>query len=173
MADGRARSPLAGRGDLDALGAREAPLLAQVSLRLAEPAGSISLPEAPNTWIAAGERELLWLGPDEWLVVGALGTAGEIAAWLDGSLADRHRSVVDVSSNRTAIELAGKRRRDLLEQGCGLDLHPRAWGLGMCAQTLLARIPVLLQEREEATRVFVRPSFVASLADWLIAVGEA
>ncbi|MGZ8626422.1 MAG: sarcosine oxidase subunit gamma family protein, partial [Actinomycetota bacterium] len=99
--------------------------------------------------------------------------AGEIAAWLDGALADRHRSIADVSSNRTAIELGGERRRELLEQGCGLDLHPRAWGLGMCAQTLLARIPVLLQEREEATRVFVRPSFGASLADWLIAVGEA
>jgi sarcosine oxidase subunit gamma len=173
MADGRGRSPLAGRGDLDALGAREVPFLAQVSLRLAEPSGSIPFPEAPNTWTATGERELLWLGPDEWLVVGAPGTAGEIAAWLDAALAERHRSVVDVSSNRTAIELAGERRRELLEQGCGLDLNPRAWGAGMCAQTLLAQIPVLLQERDEATRVFVRPSFAASLADWLVAVGDA
>jgi sarcosine oxidase gamma subunit len=37
----------------------------------------------------------------------------------------------------------------------------------MCAQTLLARIPVLLQERGDATRVFVRSSFAGYLVTWL------
>jgi sarcosine oxidase subunit gamma len=68
------------------------------------------------------------------------------------------------------VELAGADRFDLLAQGCGLDLHPRAWQPGSCAQTLLARAPVLLQERDQATRVFVRASFAAYLADWLTAV---
>jgi sarcosine oxidase subunit gamma len=38
----------------------------------------------------------------------------------------------------------------------------------MCAQTLLARVPVILQERDLATRVFVRPSFAGYLVDWLL-----
>jgi sarcosine oxidase gamma subunit len=37
----------------------------------------------------------------------------------------------------------------------------------MCAQTLLARVPVLLQERERATRLFVRASFAGHLLSWL------
>jgi sarcosine oxidase, subunit gamma len=168
-----ARSPLADRaGDLAAAAAAEVAFLAQVDLR-ADPALAarlpIALPLAPNTWTAGG-REALWLGPDEWLVVGAPGAAPAITAELGEALAGRHHSVVDVSANRTVVELTGDARLDLLAQGCGLDLHPRAWRPRSCAQTLLAQVPVLLQERDHATRVFVRASFAAHLADWLTAV---
>lgn len=175
--DARARPPLAERGaDLARLGARELTLLAHVSLRLEirEALGPhpVLPPTAPNTWSAIDGRELLWLGPDEWLAVGDPGSEQEIVGWLDEVFAALHRSIVVVSSSRSAIELESPDRLELLAAGCGLDLHPRAWRDGMCAQTLLGRIPVLLQERAGATRVFVRPSYVGALVDWLLAVGE-
>jgi len=176
MADAhaQARSPLAGRaGDLAAVGAAEVAFLAQVDLR-ADPSLASRLPFAlpldPNAWTAGDGREALWLGPDEWLVVGAPGSAPAIAAELGRSLAGEHHSVVDTSANRTVVELTGDARFDLLTQGCGLDLHPRSWRPGRCAQSLLARVPVLLQERDRATRVFVRSSFAAHLVDWFTAV---
>jgi sarcosine oxidase subunit gamma len=167
-----ARSPLADRaGDLAALDAVEVPFLAQLNLRAdpAEAAGRIGLaiPTAPNTWSASGGREALWLGPDEWLLVAEPGSALEIAEDLERSLDDLHHSVVDVSADKAVVELAGDQRIELLTRGCGLDLHPRSWREGMCAQTLLARVPVLLQERERATRVFVRASFAGHLVSWL------
>jgi sarcosine oxidase, subunit gamma len=170
-----ARSPLAGRAaGLAAVGAAEVAFLAQVDLR-ADPALASRLPFAlplePNTWTASDGREALWLGPDEWLVVGRPGAAPGIAAELGGALDGEHHTVVDVSANRTVVELTGDARADLLAQGCGLDLHPRAWRPGSCAQTLLARVPVLLQERDHATRVFVRASFALHLADWFHAAG--
>jgi sarcosine oxidase, subunit gamma len=173
-ADPRARSPLHGRDrQLAAAGAAEVAFLAQVDLR-ADPALAgrlpFALPLEPNAWTAGGGREALWLGPDQWLVVGAPGSAPAIAAELGRALAGEHHSVVDTSANRTVVELTGDGRFELLTQGCGLDLHPRAWRPGRCAQTLLARVPVLLQERDQATRVFVRASFAAHLADWLAAV---
>jgi sarcosine oxidase, subunit gamma len=169
--DAFARSPLADRAeDLAAVGAVEVGFLAQVDLR-ADPALApripLALPPAPNTWRLTGGREALWLGPDEWLVVGEPGSAPAILEELERALDGLHHSVVDVSANRAVVELAGDSRIDLLTQGCGLDLHPRSWRDGMCAQTLLARVPVLLQEREHATRVFVRPSFAGHLVDWL------
>jgi sarcosine oxidase subunit gamma len=176
MADtaARARSPLHGRTrELAAVGAAEVAFLAQVDLR-ADPALAPRLPLAPppepNTWTARGGREALWLGPDQWLVVGPPGSAPAITAELGRALQGEHHSVVDTSANRTVVELTGDGRLDLLAQGCALDLHPRAWRPGHCAQTLLARVPVLLQEREGATRVFVRASFAAHLAGWLTAV---
>jgi sarcosine oxidase subunit gamma len=179
MADAfaHARSPLHGRArELAAAGAAEVAFLAQVDLR-ADPALAprlpLALPLEPNTWTAGGGREALWLGPDEWLVVGAPGSAPAITAALRRALAGEHHSVVDTSANRTVVELGGEGRFDLLTQGCGIDLHPRAWRPGSCAQTLLARVPVLLQERHQATRVFVRASFAAHLADWLRAAGAA
>jgi sarcosine oxidase subunit gamma len=173
--DAPARSPLRDRGDdLATLRARELPFLAQVSLRLevrdALGPHRVLPPTAPNTWTEIEGRELLWLGPDEWLAVGDPGSQVEILRWLDAAFAGLHRSVVDVSANRVAIELAGPDRLELLAAGCGLDLHPRSWGDGACAQTLVGRIPVLLQERVGATRVYVRPSFGGAVLDWLLAV---
>jgi sarcosine oxidase, subunit gamma len=165
------RSPLAERAeDLAAVGAAEVEFLTKVNLR-ADPAlaarGGLALPAAPNTWSPAGGREVLWLGPDEWLVVDQPGTAPAIMKELEGALQGTHHSVVDVSADRTVVELTRPDRIDLLTQGCSLDLDPRSWRDGMCAQTLLARVPVLLQERAHATRLFVRPSFADHLADWL------
>jgi sarcosine oxidase subunit gamma len=181
-ADATSRSPLALRhDDLAGVGAVEVPFLAQVSVRIdvrealgphplaGEPGGP---PTVPNTWSADADREWLWLGPDEWLVVGAPGSATAIAAGLGSTLAGRHHAIVDVSANRAVVELAGPDRLDVLAQGCGLDLHPRSWTPGSCAQTLLARVPVLLQERDGATRVFVRPSYADWLLDWFVAVGR-
>ena len=174
-ADPAARSPLAGRaGELAAVGAAEVAFPAQVSLRL-DPAEAarlpFALPPAPNTWSRGDGRETLWLGPDEWLVVAEPGSARVLVEELERALDGLHRSVVDVSANRAVLELAGADRFELLTQGCRLDLHPRAWRDGSCAQTLLGRVPVLLQERDHATRIFVRASLAAHLADWLVAAG--
>jgi sarcosine oxidase subunit gamma len=81
--------------------------------------------------------------------------------------------VVDVSANRVAIELTGSDRFDLLAHVCPLDLDPRVWATGRCAQTLLGRAQVVLQERSETTGILVRPSFADYVVDLLLAVRGA
>jgi len=161
--------------ELAAIGAREV-ALAQVDVRLdvLDSLGRHPLlpPTAPNTWTVQDGLEWLWLGPDEWLVLAEPDAAGEVVARLEAALEGLHRSIVDVSASRAVLELGGERRLDLLAHGCGLDLHPRSWSEGRCAQTLLGRVPVLLQEGEGATRVFVRPSFARWLVAWLSAAAE-
>jgi sarcosine oxidase subunit gamma len=71
------------------------------------------------------------------------------------------------------LEVGGPRSWELLSTGCSLDLDPRVRVAGMCAQTLLARVPVILHERDAATRVFVRPSLANYLADWLLDAAAA
>ncbi len=118
------------------------------------------------------DRDILWLGPDEWLVVGLGGTAEALVAELETSLGGVHHSVVDVSANRTVIELAGPSRHELLSTACPIDLHPRSWGDGRCAQTVFGAAQILLQEREGMTRMFVRPSFAGYVVDLLVAASE-
>jgi sarcosine oxidase subunit gamma len=91
--------------------------------------------------------------------------ATEFVAALEGS----HRSVIDVSANRVSLDLGGPGRLELLASGCPIDLHPRAWRRGMCAQTLFAKTQVVLHERADTTRVLVRPSFANYLIDRMIA----
>lgn len=166
------RSPLAHRAaDLAALEADEVPFLAQIDVRCdTDAAARLGFPTTPNTVAGDETRGMLWLGPDEWLVVGLPGTEALQISELETVLANEHRSIVDVSANRAVIDLHGASRLDLLATGCGLDLDPvGGWCPGLCAQTLFAKAQVILQEREEATRVFVRPSFADYLVDRLLA----
>jgi sarcosine oxidase, subunit gamma len=170
-----ARSPLAHRAaELDRIGSRELAFLAQVDVRV-DPttAGTLGFPTEPNTWTPAGDRDVLWLGPDEWLVVAEPGGAGAIAQELERSLADVHRSVADVSANRSVLELSGSSRHEHLSSACPIDLHPRSWGDRRCAQSVFGAAQVLLQERQETTRLFVRPSFAGYVVDLLLAVAPA
>jgi sarcosine oxidase subunit gamma len=182
MVDATVRSPLDSRlEDLAAVSVasdgavvlEHVPFLTQVDLRL-DPIDAhrapYPLPVEPNTAWEEGPRAALWLGPDEWLVLGPPGAGPEIVAELLGALGGTHRSVVDVSASRVALELSGPGAKELLSKGCSLDLEPRGgWTTGSCAQTLLARVPVILHERPETTGVLVRPSFAEYLVDWLIA----
>ena len=125
---------------------REVELEAQVSVR-GEP------PMAANT--VAGDA--IWLGPDEWLVLG--GREEQYAGM---------PAAVDVSANRVCLELAGEGAEDVLARGCALDLHPSVFPLGRCAQTLVARAQVILYRTgPDAFRLLVRPSFAGYLRDWL------
>jgi sarcosine oxidase subunit gamma len=125
---------------------RDVELDAQVSVR-GKP------PLAPNT--VAGDA--LWLGPDEWLVLG-----GREEDYCDAWAA------VDVSANRVCFELSGPSAVEVLARGCTLDLHPSVFPPGRCAQTLFARAQVILYRTEEQVfRLLVRPSFADYLRAWL------
>jgi sarcosine oxidase subunit gamma len=165
-------SPLAARPeDLALIGAVEVPFLSQIDVRCPRnEAARLGFPVEPNTVAGDMTRGVLWLGPDEWLVVGLPGTAPETVQELDSELAGVHHSVVDVSENRAVLELRGVDRYALLASGCPIDLDPRGgWVPGACAQTLFARAQVLLQELDGATRVFMRPSFARYVLDRLLA----
>jgi sarcosine oxidase, subunit gamma len=133
--------------------------VAQVDVR-ADDASSLPFDApAPNTVAAWGDRDVLWLGPDEWLVVGPAGAEGAIVDELRGALDGRHGSVVDVSAARAVLELPGGPQA--LATGCGLDLDPSRWMPGSCAQTLYGKAQVIVHRRDERiTRLFIRPSFV-------------
>jgi sarcosine oxidase subunit gamma len=127
----------------------------------------VPLPRIPNTSTAGENVSSLWLGPDEWLVVSDVEPPPALLERLRGALAGHHAAVTDVSDARTIIRVTTP--GDLLAKGCGLDLHPRAFGPGACAQTLLARIPVILHRpgHEADIDVYVPRSFAEHLRTWL------
>lgn len=149
----------------------EVPFLTQLNLRLDQP-GDLPLPTEPNTTVVDGEVTFVWLGPDEWLVVGPPGAQRRLTERLESVPG---ASVVDVSAQRTTLELSGDGTRELLALGCSLDVHQRVFGVGRCAQTTLAHAPVILVRREHSVTnaesvfwILVRASFAGHLASWLL-----
>ena len=126
-------------------------------------------PTDANTVATAGRNEILWLGPDEWLVVTPMDGQGAMEASLNEALAGRNVSIVDTSDARTMIRIHGAQAGDVLMKGCPLDLHPRAFGAGQCAQTVIAKADVLIHQRDDAPTydIYVLCSFARYLWDWL------
>lgn len=104
----------------------------------------LALP-AVNKAAEADGRRLAWLGPREWL---ALCPADQETAVAE-SLRAAGVSHVSVGQGRALISLSGPQSLDLLRKGTSLDVHPRYFGPGDCAQTRLARLAVLLIPRGE------------------------
>jgi len=132
-----------------------------------------ALPVAPNTF-SAGEHRVCWLGPDEWLVVTPVTAAVDLARRLERALASTHAAVNDVSGGQLALLLEGAGCRELLARGCTLDLHPREFKTGDCAQSGLARAAVLIALVDDSPTfmVVVRRSFSDYLCRWLAHAGR-
>ena len=145
-----------------------------------EQALGVALPATANTVASVESRDVLWLGPEEWLVIetdsDATTAGAAVGSTLERALraavgGDGWAAIVDLSANRVALELAGAGAVEVLASVCGLDLHPRSFPPGRCAQTLLAAAPVILQrltgEAQPRFRILVRPSLARYAQDWL------
>jgi sarcosine oxidase subunit gamma len=132
------------------------------------------LPSAANTWSASPDCTILWLGPDEWLIVAQEGRNEALVEDLGLALAGLHHAITDVSANRTILEVSGADARVVLAKGCPLDLHRSAFAPPQCAQSVIAKSQVILQcvDEEPTFRIFVRLSFAAYLAEWILDAAE-
>ena len=92
-----------------------------------------------------------------------------LATALRRAVADGFAAVVELGSGQTVIEVAGPRAREVIAKGCPLDLHPRAFGPGSCAQSRLARAMVAIAQVDGAPtfELIVRRSFADYVWRWL------
>ena len=105
----------------------------------------IELPRDPNT-VALGEAYIaLWLGPDEWLLQSTAPREATLERTLGTRLIGQFAAIVDVSSGSLVVQVTGSRARDVLQKGCPLDLHPRVFGVGQCAQSHFFKAAIVLR----------------------------
>lgn len=150
--------------------------LTQLSLRL-DPGGPAAaaverslgdpLP-APCTLTRARDADILWLGPDEFLLLAPPGRQPYLLREIREAVGPEFATVTDVSAQHTTLDLSGPGVRDVLARGCAIDLDPRVSPPGTCVRTLLARAGViLLVEAPGRIRLLVRSSFASYVTDWL------
>jgi sarcosine oxidase, subunit gamma len=161
----------------DTVGITVEPFVAMVDVRLgtvspeARTRLGVDLPTIANTWVPADGGRAAWLGPDEWLLSSIMETPEELEARVRAAVLPLGGSATDVSAQRIGLWLTGARVRDVLAKGCSIDLHPRVFGRGSSAQTMLGQAGVVLLALSDASDdyvVLVRSSFAGYLADWLL-----
>ena len=131
-------------------------------------------PVEPSTAVRRRDVSMLWLGPDEWLVVTPDRRLQRIERALRDALEGRHAALTDVSHSRTVVVLSGPHAREVLAKGCTLDLHPRVFGPGRCAQSRLAKCQALIHQTTEAPEfeIHVQRSFAQYAWTWLEDAGQ-
>jgi sarcosine oxidase subunit gamma len=159
------------------------PFLTMTDLRF-EPGGpatdavtavlGVTPPTQSNTWIRGGTGAVIWLGPDEWLVISELAALETQEADLRVAVTPSGGAAVDVSGQRISLTLRGRHVRDVLAKGCALDLHRTVFRPGSSAQTTvgLAGVVLLACDDPGEFTVLVRQSFASYLTDWLIDAAE-
>jgi sarcosine oxidase, subunit gamma len=122
-----------------------------------------ALPSQPNAAVTAGDWTILWIGPRSWLLIGmptlATPTTETFAAHRD-ALNAAGGALFDVSASRVAFEISGMAAASVINKTCPLDLHPRAFPVGRCAQSVIGHIGALLYK----TPAIPAPSFVVMVA---------
>jgi sarcosine oxidase subunit gamma len=118
----------------------------------------IELPLAPNTVISAACLSALWIGPTSWLLV-AQGASPlvDFAAKRDALNAEGG-ALFDLTASRVAWTVSGPHAASVLASGCPLDLHPRTFPAGSCAQSVLWHLDALIAKRDEV------PTFTVMVA---------
>ncbi|MDP9010971.1 MAG: sarcosine oxidase subunit gamma [Pseudomonadota bacterium] len=118
--------------------------------------------------VMRGGRATLWLGPDEYLLLGGLdgqvaaleSQAAEAAGAFELALADIPHALVNVSHRQFALEVSGPHAATILSGGCPLDLDLSEFPVGMCTRTVVAKADIVLwRTREDAFHVEVWRSF--------------
>ena len=125
------------------------------------------IPTAANTFNQAGHRSIIWLGPDEWMIMAENGASDDIIAELDTPEAG-HVAVVNISDALGAVTIEGPHARDVLAKNCAIDFHPRAFTKGMAVQSLLSHAGVtILCLDDDKIMVVGRTSFMPYILDLL------
>lgn len=127
-----------------------------------------ALPGALSAATTAIGRTVVWLGPDEWLVVEPGGDR-DLETQLR-EVVGSAGAVVDQSGQRVSLLLDGD-VPGLLAKGTAVDLRPGPFGEGAAVQGMLAQANVLFIARSsDVSRVelIARTSFAPYVADWLL-----
>ena len=123
----------------------------------------------PLTSARLRDVSMLWLGPDEWLVVMPDRRLERVERTLRTALDGQHAALTDVSHSRIVFTLAGPDAVAVLAKGCPLDFHPHAFPPGRCAQSRLAKCHALIHllGRTPEFEIYVPRSFAEYAWTWL------
>lgn len=153
---------------------RELPGLHTIDLRVAPGTSSqaavaealgIELPARPGH----SKGHALCLAPDWWLITEMTDVEQKLAPLEE----HHHFSVVDVSGQRTTIEMEGPKAREVLAHLWEQDLREKNFPVGRVSQGLMANAPVIVYHIASFRyRVMVRSSFALHLWNALTDAAE-
>lgn len=105
---------------------------------------NVEVPTTPSRAATRGNRAVLWLGPDEWLILAPESDRETLPLLLMATASGQPISLVEVSDRQIGLTLTGRRVEEALNVACPLPLDARAFPPGKCTRTLFGKAEIVL-----------------------------
>jgi len=156
--------------------ANEVPYLGYISLRgnAADPAFvtaastaiGVPLPLRPCTLAASNGVKVLWLAPDEWMIVCARQQLAGLVGRLGQALKDIHSQVADNSGGYTQVIVQGRNALDVLQHASVYDFAPL--DAGRVVGTTFGKSSVYVHRQGDGYCLMLRRSFADYIWRYLV-----
>lgn len=115
----------------------------------------------------ASRLDAIGTAPDHWLLFGQASSG--LRHDLEEAVSS-HAALVEQSDGRAVLRIGGPSARDILAKGIGIDLHPRVFGPGDAATTVISHMGVVLWQVSTVPtyNMVVFRSFAESFFHWLL-----
>lgn len=113
----------------------------------ADKALGVGLPKSSPNSTSGDAVDVLWMSPDEWLIIGEADSERTLATALEDTLVGKHHQVTDVTDYYTVLSLRGAAARTVLMKLTMLDVHQRAFKAGEVRGTMLMHTQATLFQR--------------------------
>ena len=129
----------------------------------------MDIPRVPNTTTVHDTYSVLWLGPEEWLLIVPESDEVRIASELSHDGADGWEAAIIVSDHYSIITIQGSETAQVLAQACGIDTHPQKFSIGQCCRCAFARTTAIVRPLDSrgAYELILESSFVRYAEHWL------
>ena len=161
------------------IGLQQIEFLGKLNLRLQEDDAEVrqiveeylnyNLPKIAGEVTGNNETRVLWLGPNEYLILCENEKKDNIINELNISLTNSFYSIVDVSDYYLTMRLSGPKSIDVLTKACPLNFEQTLTKGNTCAQSYISKATVLIDRLSDdlVFDISVRWSFADYLWDWL------
>ena len=132
------------------------------------------LPIDPNTKVENADFQVIWLGPNEWLINFIKNDKFSITHQkLINQLNPEKTSVTNISENKTIIRIVGDKSIELLRKFMILDIDKILKDNSKVAQTIFVKIPILIirnhsQDQKQSFDLHINRSYANYLKELLL-----
>lgn len=98
----------------------------------------------PGEIVGSGELRIFWSAPGEWMIALPAGSEYDRLSELQSKLDGLFVVLTLMTDSRVAMNLGGKKVRDILARGSSVNFHPADFGINRCLSTRFAGVPVML-----------------------------
>lgn len=101
----------------------------------------LTLPKKPGATITKNGVTAMWIGPDEWFIMGVEGAGLEEKL---NTVKTGLYSVVSINHRNTGMMISGHNAVNAINGGCPRDLSLEAFPVNTCSRTIIGKAEVIL-----------------------------